>query len=534
MAVLQKGKAIYPFWGTSINLITGLDPLSLQTTSEATYATMLPGISNLTNRLRYYGFYCWLLDFYFKKEKEGNSAEQYKFIRRAELMIAILMQSERSDVLQITGSNFAVNLINGQTGKYFDLAAGADKDDTEKAVYWKYSSGAFGQYYYGPMRALSLVLAAANDDGDEIYSISQPHPCQRVSGKQLAETFDETLTPAIKDLFYNNLKKGRLYEHDISELIKYFAIDKVNPKSAEWILYVKMLLDKDEPSQELEEKFTYHRRETILELLQVALENKNKYDWQLFLLKAYELKLGTSAKPVSETLAGWYAYKFNEYFQYACGAIFWATLQHLYSFQQDQYLPSFVNKLAIAISKELCKAVKKSTPESSLNEILLGIPKELDEETLYYDIKTKADSSPEDAARNGFLLLFRLYLENKDLLPPLKELMSRKQMIREGNMVDGLLVLHSAEEDGIEQFVEQFLLRRIIYRHQMVAIRKMGNGTQSTHKFIIEEQYIRFIDTFPPRATSPRMVALWNLLSDLNVVDADSMLTPLHKKLLVE
>lgn len=53
MAVLQKGKSVYPFWGASINLITGLDPLGLQTTSEATYATMMPGISNLTNRLRY-------------------------------------------------------------------------------------------------------------------------------------------------------------------------------------------------------------------------------------------------------------------------------------------------------------------------------------------------------------------------------------------------------------------------------------------------------------------------------------------------
>jgi hypothetical protein len=156
----------------------------------------------------------------------------------------------------------------------------------------------------------------------------------------------------------------------------------------------------------------------------------------------------------------------------------------------------------------------------------------LDEETLYYVIETKADSSPVEAAKNGFLLLFKLYQENKELLLPLKELMSRKQMIREGNMVDSLLALHSAEEDSIEQFVEQFLLRRIIYRHQMVAIRKMGNGSQSTHKFIIEEQYIRFIDTFPPRATSPRMVALSNLLSDLNVIEADSMLTQLHKKLL--
>lgn len=95
MAVLQKGKTLYPFWGASVNLITGLDPLSLQTTSEATYATLLLGISNLTNRLRYYGFYCWLLDFYFQREKKGNSTEQYKFIRRAELMVAILMQSER-------------------------------------------------------------------------------------------------------------------------------------------------------------------------------------------------------------------------------------------------------------------------------------------------------------------------------------------------------------------------------------------------------------------------------------------------------
>jgi len=72
MAVLQKGNSISPFWGENINLITGLDPLGLQVTSEATYSTLLPGISNLTNRLRYYGFYCWLINFYFQKEKKGQ------------------------------------------------------------------------------------------------------------------------------------------------------------------------------------------------------------------------------------------------------------------------------------------------------------------------------------------------------------------------------------------------------------------------------------------------------------------------------
>ena len=95
MAVLQKGNSIYPFWGENVNLITGLDPLGLQVTSEATYATMLPGLSNLTNRLRYYGFYCWIIDFYFKKEKKGIQTDHYRFIRRAELLIALLLQNER-------------------------------------------------------------------------------------------------------------------------------------------------------------------------------------------------------------------------------------------------------------------------------------------------------------------------------------------------------------------------------------------------------------------------------------------------------
>lgn len=35
MAVLQKGNSVYPFGGENVNLITGLDTLGLQVTSEA-------------------------------------------------------------------------------------------------------------------------------------------------------------------------------------------------------------------------------------------------------------------------------------------------------------------------------------------------------------------------------------------------------------------------------------------------------------------------------------------------------------------
>ena len=532
MTVLQKGKSKFPFWGASINLIAGLDPLGLQTTSEATYATMLPGISNLTNRLRYYGFYCWLLDFYFKTEKKGNSKEQYRFIRRAELMIAIIMQSQRKGVQQITGSNFASNLLNTVEKNHFDIAEGADKDDFEKNVYWKYPSGAFGQYYYGAMQALSLVITAVNKDSDVIFNISQPHPRQKVSGKQLADAFETSLTPQIKDLFYNNIKKGKLYQSDIPELIKYFAIDVIDTKNTEWQLYVEMLLDKDEPSQEIEELFTFHRRETILSLINTAIQNENDYDWYKFLLDCYQKKLGTSFHNETDTNIGWYCYQLNEYWQYSCGTIFLAVLQHLYNFQQDQYLPSFVEKFSSSITKEICRELKQSTqPTTIVSEILSLIFDTTEEET-----KKEIDETndPVLAAKNGFILLLQLFKNNREQLHPLKEFMSRKRIERDGNMVDGILTVHAAEKKTLQEFVEQFILRKIIYRHSMVALRKMGNGSQATHKFFIEEQYIRFIDIYPPKNTSPRMNALKNILFDLQVIDEQNKLSPLHKKLLTD
>jgi len=533
MAVLQKGKSLFPFWGASINLIMGLDPLGLQTTSEATYSSLLPGISNLTNRLRYYGFYCWLLDFYFKREKKGNSTEQYRFIRRAELMIALMMQSQRKNVQQITGSNFATTLLTTVKDEYFDLADGADRDDLSKTTYWKYPSGAFGQYYSGAMQTLALVVTAINEDGDIIYNISQPHQRQKVSGKQLAEAFDSTLSPEIKELFYTNIKTGKLYHSDIPELIIYYAIEIINPDSDEWNLYAEMLLDKDEPSQEIEELFTFSRRETILSLLKLATLNDNIYNWYKFLLTCYQKKLGNDPEPASETHIGWYCYQLNEYWQFACGAIFWAVLQNLYHQQQDQYLPHFVDKLSANIFEEICKGIN-ITPDDSIiiSDVLSQIPVEETEEEIKNSIKTRASDNPIDAAKNGFLLLFQLYKNNKEQLHPLKEFMIRRQIIRDGNMVDGILTIHEARSETLKEFITRFILRQIIYRHQMVAIRKMGNGTQATHKFIIEEQYIRFIEIFPPRNTSPRMYALQNIMFDLQVINDKQMLTGLQEILL--
>lgn len=214
-------------------------------------------------------------------------------------------------------------------------------------------------------------------------------------------------------------------------------------------------------------------------------------------------------------------------------------LQHLSNLHQDQYLPYFVKNFSSSVTKEICigLGLKQSTQTTILvSEVLSLIPETTDEEEIKKEIKKEIEKNndPFHAAKNGFMLLLQIFKNNREQLFPLKEFMSRKRIERDGNVVEGLFTVLTAEKETLQEFVEQFILLKIIYRHSMVALKKMGNGSQSTHKFFIEEQYIRFIDNFPPRNTSPRMNALQNIMFDLQIINDQRLLSPLHKKLLVD
>ena len=53
-----------PFLGDQGSIINGLDQLGLQGVPEATFQKLLHGLNNVTGRIRYYAFYCWLLNQY--------------------------------------------------------------------------------------------------------------------------------------------------------------------------------------------------------------------------------------------------------------------------------------------------------------------------------------------------------------------------------------------------------------------------------------------------------------------------------------
>ena len=57
--VIIKNEIIVPFLGAKLDFIYGQDPMGLLSISQQTFQMLLPGLSGVTIRVRYYSFYCW-------------------------------------------------------------------------------------------------------------------------------------------------------------------------------------------------------------------------------------------------------------------------------------------------------------------------------------------------------------------------------------------------------------------------------------------------------------------------------------------
>ncbi|MEN8262359.1 MAG: hypothetical protein ABFR82_02740 [Nitrospirota bacterium] len=126
MAILRNGQWKAPFWGAEKSFITGQDMLGMQNTSIATYGVLVPGLTNLTKRIRYYGFYTWILEHYAKRVGTVSVSEFQKFIRRAELLLAYMMTDQFPDTKGVVGKKFAGSTL-GEYLLEIDLAKGADR-----------------------------------------------------------------------------------------------------------------------------------------------------------------------------------------------------------------------------------------------------------------------------------------------------------------------------------------------------------------------------------------------------------------------
>lgn len=531
MPILSKNNTWKaPFFGKSNDYTMGRDPLGLQTTSQATYSVLLPGLTNLTNRIRYYGFYCWLLELYAKKVGNTNYKEQYKFIRRAELTIAIIMQYVKSEVTQIPGSLYAYNEIENNKSDFFDIAQGADIEN--KKTYWKYSSGAFGQYYSGALKALGLITTR---DDEKTFICSRDKEFFDITGVGLSDAFNENIDSDALSIFFNIIQTGKLLKKDIEYLFDNFSIVNIQD-TTEKELYLKLLTKNDYPSFQNADNETYFRRDTILLMLKHIKNKDDVTDFNLrYVLEyLYVTKGEDNSQTITDASYGWYYYQFNEYWHFSVATIFWAMLYVLekeYSkVNLHQFINDFIKKIeTVLLDKDFITSTDQElfqilSTDSDDNELLLA--KEI------RDTIKKNDT--EQAIYLGIKLLFTIFKNNVSELDKLRDFAFQNSMERDGDCVRNIKLFNDFKGKNIMEFIHHFIMKNIINRHVFVAYKKMGSGVKNTLKFSYEDNIIQLIQKIEPVWTTPRIYTLSHFLQDLNLIDNQGNITLAGEKLLAE
>lgn len=528
MPVLLNNEIIVPFFSQPMNFVRGLDPLGLQNTSEATFAMLLPGLNNVTGRIRYYSFYCWLLNEYAKRNGSTDPSEQRKFIRRAELIVALVNRCSDEEVYSIPGSNYANKLLNDESISTYNLQMGTYNDDgTTEGTYWKYGSGAFGQYYLGSLFDIGLINERENSSG--IFVRTSKKEGVAVNGEDLALAFDENISKNNSDLFFSCIKKGKIQNEDLQSLFSEFNLSFVPTRSNERKLLITLLLEKDFP-QMLEESPLTFRRKTIKHLLQYSADNNEISDRQ-FTFQAYEWK-GKNEGVDDDCLNGWYYYQLNEYWQYSCLGVFNGTMDYLEKEAGASWMNLYqlVEKISLEVVNHLIEDEIIKSGKQKVKDVFSDANSWINEAEIFTLInKTKLT---ERIANSVFMILCLVYQNNKytDIL---KTYGGNNEIEKDGDGITFCWKFQKYLDYNVKDFLKEFLLTHIIYRHQFVAFKKMGNGIQSTQLFIIEEGKIRRLLNFEPSLTGPRIGRLLGFFHDLGILQ-NQKLTAKGKSIIKE
>jgi hypothetical protein len=526
--VIKNNQSLVPFFGERMDFIRGLDPLGLQNTSDATFSMLLPGLNNVTGRIRYYSFYCWLLDEYAKRVGSTAPDLQRKFIRTAEYIIALCSQYYENGNGSIPGSNYASVQVQNEKNTVHDLNAGIFKPDgTTANTYWNYSWGAFGQYYIGSIRDIGIIIDRDSNGG--VYARTNSIENSFISGQMLAEAFNQNVVLQ-KELFFECLSKGSATEEELRLLQTTFNLTQVPDKTAEQDLLSKLIIQKDYPLR-IEEEPSTLRNKTIYYLLKFIQSAPENFNDREFVYSAYSAK-GVSNGLLDVSLMGWYYYQFNEFWHFANTSIFNGTLDFLEDKHGPNWVPvnEFVDNLTDELMQSFAAENLLLNPTDTLKDITNRIA--FNEFEYLYRIK---DTSKVEKVKDGFQILFSQFRSNLDELLVLKEFGENNELAKEGEGAGYFLIQFKNKLDlPFKTFIRDYIYKNIIYRHQYVAFRKIRGGGLSTQKFIIEDQHIRYLGNFDAGFTGPRVGSLISFLKDLNVISKENKLTDFGLELLTQ
>ena len=498
-----------PDWNKPGTFSAGRDPLGLQAASVRLYTDLLPGLTNVTNRLRYFSFYCWVVR-QFELHLHTLDENQWSiFIRRAEAVYALACQiGDNANALGMAGSLWAAKHIDiDDAFDFTQWTDGPGQDDQ----YLKASRGNFGQFYVASMQQMGMLIATR----ERIQAVTPAH------GLELADAFGRACPDACERLLAA-IDTGRVSRDDCTAISNEAHPAYLGPDSEEARLLLRYLRGEraDDPTAPA-------RRATLWNVLNIV-ERTGVEDAKGLRRELYvQDNIGSVAE---ESLAGnltsWRAYFVNELCHIAL-----ELLLNALTYRINATAGSNPDTLSREIASKALRTADAAKPLAEVADARRLGSLALEHETgvELAELAGSAEEPDKKQLRSAVDLLFSLWCRwGADV--PMERILA--DATTAGRSAAGIFRLLDAMSDRSTLDALAALIRRfIIGNHLLIAGEKLAGGTY-TYRFIVDESGL--VDGNPAEYTftNPRIGNLITFAYDGGVLDEEGDVADAGKALL--
>lgn len=510
-----------PEW-TEYRKKNGLDPLGMLNSSVNIYQTLLPGISNVTLRMRYYGLYAWLSGTYATKIRDTNPRTWQRFLRRAEALYALIAQHQGGE-FGVAGVDWAGRKLGGNQSKW---SFGEDAEPGSPTHYLKQAWGAYGAAYGSQLLEIGVLTSA---EGHLI-----PVPTKEI-GDDLAHSFEESIEGAGKR-FLSVVERGIATKSELTSLAE-MAPSAIGSNTRERNRYEELLFGNTKgPTHE-------NRRKTLLLLIALAKSLQRppttvdaRWAWY-----AGSLPDGTPLTLPADLDAHrkrWWVYQAND-LSHIC---YEALLKYLLSLleQRPDGLPleTVVSEAIAGISDPMEKTPKTWSAFLHQNKPVSNAgsgDKGSDAALAASIMKAARQEVPctADHALAAIRLLAVLHNRARENPATIEAQLSGLDATHFRSLKTEVAFLERRTEQPFSEVLTTLFEERVFRRHMWIALRKLRYQGDYTFLFELDNGRVRKRDIDGPVYTNPRLGPSTTFLHDIHLI-SDKGPTARGAKLLVD
>lgn len=516
-------------------VIGGLDHLGVATFSIALYGKLLPGVTNVTDRARYYSFYPWVIHAYAAHARTDDRNKWLTWFRRLDFAYAMASiaadMRDQGDARAVVGASLARKTLQDTTDasevdfKAADLTASGK---VPKEAYFKRAEGGLGQYYKAVLRELGVFV----EDEDLSYPDIK---LSMYAGKPLADSVEQQ--PAFTRLA-EIAQAGTANVGELAEIGSAIGPSAIVPDTPEHLQLCGLFWGEDDALCKRQAPASREcRRNTLLALLAFveATSPPASDAVDLFRVASAEHRLipakWTSKRPgIASFLHGWADYQWNEYVNYALEALLWAVVQLV----REQ--PTHTSALASTLTDLALSAASnnKSDVKAFINNCLTIQDAHGNEPAIlsaaYLKQAIRQSILSEDlgsTVRSAVKLLGHVISATDHASDNLFQSIPDAQQLILSHRIHlpaWRRRVQESRDQAIKPFLEQLFADWVINRHLFVPTRKLASQGVQTYKFAPEDGVLVCLtaEDMHPGPTNPRLRQGLQMLQDLDFIKEDN------------